>query len=93
MHSFMQLFQTVTKITVSSWWLYLRTSIYLRLLNKKVEFMPGIIGMLVNRIKSGLNLKVFKLIVGSIVSSCMNFGMIPAYAAFAQNTLGGGGLR
>ena len=52
--------------------------------------MPGVIGMLVSRIKSGLNLKVFKLIVGSIISSCMIFGMIPAYAAFAQNTLGGG---
>ena len=52
--------------------------------------MPGIIGMLVNRIKSGLNLKVFKLIVGSIISSYMLLGMIPAYAAFAQNTLGGG---
>ncbi|MDF0753803.1 hypothetical protein [Gardnerella greenwoodii] len=55
--------------------------------------MPGIIGMLVNRIKSGLNLKVFKLIVGSIISSCMLFGIMPACAshvAFAQNTLGGG---
>ena len=52
--------------------------------------MPGVIGMLVSRIKSGLNIKVFKLIVGSIISSCMLLVMIPAYAAFAQNTLGGG---
>lgn len=56
--------------------------------------MPGVIGMLVNRIKSGLTAKVFKLFVASIIAVCMLFGIMPAcesHAAFAQNTSGGGG--
>ena len=52
--------------------------------------MPGIIGMLVNRIKSGLMAKVFKLFVASIIAVGMLFGIMPAYAAFAQNNPGGG---
>ncbi|MFP1700231.1 hypothetical protein ACLD5Z_03750 [Gardnerella piotii] len=55
--------------------------------------MPGVIGMLVSRIKSGLTAKVFKLFVASIIAVCMLFGIMPAcesHAAFAQNTSGGG---
>lgn len=55
--------------------------------------MPGVIGRLVNRIKSGLTAKVFKLFVASIIAVCMLFGIMPAcesHAAFAQNTSGGG---
>lgn len=53
--------------------------------------MPGVIGMLVSRIKSGLTAKVFKLFVASIIAVGMLFGIMPAYAAFAQNNPGGGG--
>lgn len=56
--------------------------------------MPRIIGMLVNRIKSGLKVKAFKLFAASIIAICMLFGIMPACAshvAFAQNTPGGGG--
>ncbi|KXA17324.1 leucine-rich repeat domain-containing protein [Gardnerella vaginalis] len=52
--------------------------------------MPGVIGMLVNRIKSGLTAKVFKLFVASIIAVGMLFGIMPAYAAFAQNIQVGG---
>lgn len=57
--------------------------------------MPGVIGMLVNRIKSGLTAKVFKLFVASIIAVCMLFGIVPAcesHAAFAQNIPVGGGI-
>lgn len=55
--------------------------------------MPGVIGMLVNRIKSGLTAKVFKLFVASIIAVGMLFGIVPAcefHAAFAQNIPVGG---
>lgn len=55
--------------------------------------MPGVIGRLVNRIKSGLTAKVFKLFVASIIAVCMLFGIMPAcesHAAFAQNIPVGG---
>lgn len=57
--------------------------------------MPGVIGMLVNRIKSGLTAKVFKLFVASIIAVGMLFGIVPAcesHAAFAQNIPVGGGI-
>lgn len=57
--------------------------------------MPGVIGMLVSRIKSGLTAKVFKLFVASIIAVCMLFGIMPAcesHAAFAQNIPVGGGI-
>lgn len=57
--------------------------------------MPGVIGMLVNRIKSGLKVKAFKLFVASIIAVCMLFGIMPAcesHAAFVQNIPVGGGI-
>lgn len=56
--------------------------------------MPGVIGMLVSRIKSGLTAKVFKLFVASIIAVGMLFGIVPdceSHAAFAQNIPVGGG--
>lgn len=83
----------VTKMVTSGLWPIYELTFIFKLLNKKVEFMPGVIGTLVNRIKSGLTAKVFKLFVASIIAVCMLFGIMPAcesHAAFAQNTSGGG---
>ena len=80
----------VTKMVTSGLWPIYELTFIFKLLNKKVEFMPGVIGTLVNRIKSGLTAKIFKLFVASIIAVGMLFGIMPAYAAFAQNTPGGG---